>query len=87
VIVIDAFEICLALSIIIVVLFFIYAMIEVCFFQPYATDKAQEICIERGFDNYKDYDKLPFSIVPLGVTCEYESKYLLNDGTAIVVAE
>ena len=70
-----------------VIFFVIVTTIEACFYMPIASDKAQEICLARGFDNYKEFKKMPFSFEPLGIQCLYESKYILQDGTAIVVAE
>ena len=55
------------------------------FLIPPAADQAQETCMDRGFDNYDTFSRVPFTTTPLGVTCKYESRYLLDkDGNVLV---
>lgn len=80
-------------GIVIAVLFAISAMIigltmiaiDGLYNYPIAAEEAKEDCIERGFDNFDTLEKVLFTDKALGVKCKYESKYVLEDGSAIIV--
>jgi len=49
----------------------IVATSDRCLFYPYAADNANEICKDKGYDQYDNFMKMPLSKEPLAVQCEY----------------
>lgn len=50
-------------------------------FDALCSDTANDICIEKGFDQYKRYSVSPFNpLTPIGIKCEYapQSIYTIN---------
>lgn len=44
--------------------------------EPIAADVANEYCKSQGFDNYKSFDRLPYTVEPIAVKCGYAEKYI-----------
>lgn len=42
-------------------------------------EKAQEICVSRGFDNFKSYNYMFWSLEPYGVRCEYAPQSIFTE--------
>ncbi len=47
------------------------------YFEPTASDRANEFCKATGFDQYKSFSRVGlFSKVPVGIKCEYSERYI-----------
>ena len=65
---------------IIVMLFFIVgiplSIYDEFYIKPQASEKANEYCVERGFDFYEDYKRIGFlSKEPVAIICKYVGQY------------
>ena len=46
------------------------------YIKPHASEKANEYCVERGFDFYEDYVRIGFlSKEPVAIICKYVDQY------------
>ncbi len=80
-------EVALFMLLVLVMLFALTVFAESAYFGAPAAEEAQNICIQRGFDNYKSYSRPPFSTKPYGVQCEYVNRYIIDrDGNVLVDA-
>ena len=49
---------------------------DVNYIEPQASEKANEYCVERGFDFYEDYKRIGFlSKEPVAIICKYVDQY------------
>jgi hypothetical protein len=52
------------------------SLIDNSFMIPMASQKANEICQEKGFDQFLSYERIGFfSTHPIAVKCQYAEKY------------
>jgi len=64
----------------------VVAVVDIGFKYPVASQKALEICEEKGFDSYESYEKQIFSTTPLGVKCSHiQNKYEIEGQGVIAV--
>lgn len=81
------FVISILSTIIIVICGSAILLIDSIYNYPTAAEEAKEDCIEREFDNFDTFERIPFTEKSLGVKCKYESKYVLEDGSPIIVGK
>ncbi len=52
------------------------AIYDDVYIKPQASEKANEYCVERGFDFYEDYKRIGFlSKEPVAIICKYVDQY------------
>ncbi|KKM84749.1 hypothetical protein LCGC14_1295930 [marine sediment metagenome] len=52
------------------------AIYDDIYIRPQASEKANEYCVERGFDFYEDYERIGFlSKEPVAIICKYVDQY------------
>lgn len=78
----ESYDIILHLFFPIVLIVAILAMFitayDEAYLQPSAAETAQQLCIVRGFDNYRSFERTFLSTNPLGVRCMYESRNIFE---------
>ena len=67
---------CLGLFLTLMMVFLGSGIYDTFYIKPIADEKANTICKENGFDQYKRFSRVGlFSKNPIGIKCEYAERY------------
>lgn len=75
---VDLFGGCMMIILLAVIIFLTYLIIIESSINPLRAEKANEICRQRGYDQYIDFRTMPFDNKPYAVKCEYITKMNIN---------
>jgi len=56
---------------VVMAVFISVSWIDTTFYNPIASEKANQWCINNGYDTYDTYSKVVLSKEPLGIKCNY----------------
>ena len=74
----------LLFMVVLAVMVFVTGVLDTVYNVPWAAEDAKRQCIERGFDNYRSFQREVFSRQALGVQCMYENRYRIEEGGVLI---
>lgn len=69
----DTIAVCIVVGVVLLLVACICVVaVDYIYYKPYRWDEAQQICMDRGFDNYMSENGRILTTRALGVRCNYE---------------